>query len=71
MKICSAILDGRCKVAGMIAPRRGGCVHSHPHPADGRDADNSAGEIGEPCSTSPAPCPHVEGAVSCVEEGEV
>lgn len=64
--ICSAFKDGSCKSAGLIAPRRGGCSHHRPHPADGHDLNNSAGTVGTPCSESDEPCPHYDGPVKCV-----
>lgn len=66
MYICSAKKDGNCKVSGVVAPRMGGCCHSRPHPADGRDLNNSAGEIGTPYSETDAPCREVGRNVTCV-----
>jgi hypothetical protein len=64
--ICSAKKDGSCKESAAVAPRRGGCCHARPHPADGSNADNSAGKIGTPCSETDAPCSVVNRNVTCV-----
>ena len=55
----------------MIAVRRGGCCHSHPHKADGSNANNSAGAVGTPCSETDAPCNEVNKNVTCVLIKEV